>query len=114
MDRSSSPTPAGRLYGLDVLSGRVNWRADLGEGGDISLAYDSGLLFAGTGQRFILDRFRKRCAGYAGVNNMRSLSMKADPINLLVSDLCCLFQKVGGASASMVFADLAFQHHERV
>jgi hypothetical protein len=32
--------------------------------------------------------------------------MKANPVNLLVSDLCCLFQKVGGASPSMVFADL--------
>ena len=97
--------PTGGLYALDMLTGRVNWRAHLGEGGDISLAYDSGLLFAGTGQRFILIG-GEGGEEIAGLDEMRSLGMKANPVNLLVTDRCCLFQKVGGASPSMVFVDL--------
>ena len=89
--------PTGGLYALDVLTGTVNWRADLGEGGDISLAYDSGLLFAGTGQRFILLGGEERLRDSAACDDMRSLGMKANPVNLLMSDRCCLFQKVGGA-----------------
>ena len=96
--------PTGGLYGLDVLTGRVNWRAHLGEGGDISLAYDGGLLFAGTGQRFIL-LDGDDGSELASLDEMRSLGMKANPVNLLITKRCCLFQKVGGAAPSMVFVD---------
>ena len=96
--------PTGGIYALDILTGTVNWRGKLGEGGDIALAYDSGYLFAGTGQRFIL-LDGDDGSELGSLDELRSLGMKANPVNLLITERCCLFQKVGGTAPTIVFVD---------
>lgn len=97
--------PGGTAYALDIDSGKVKWQARLGEGRDISLVYDDNLLFAGTGKRFVVIDTQTG-QELASVDEMRSLWMDANPVNLLVTNHCCLFQKVGGVAPSMVFVDL--------
>lgn len=99
--------PSGGLYGLNVLTGKPDWKVQLGDGRDIALAYEDDILYVGLGKRvLILDA--ENGEQLAGTPDMKSFfgRMDSNPVNILVSEDCCLFQKVGGTSASMVFLDI--------
>jgi len=96
--------PKGGVYGLDIISGSVKWRAQLGDGRDIALAYDSGIVYVGAGRRFVLlDAENGKEVG--SLNELRSFMTDANPVNLLVTNQCCLFQMVGGVAPTMMFLD---------
>ncbi|MEM7474545.1 MAG: hypothetical protein AAF483_06075, partial [Planctomycetota bacterium] len=67
-------------------------------------AYDDRLLYVGTGRSFII--FGADDGEEIGrLDEMKSFFGMGDanPLNLIVSDGCCLFQMMGGASPQMTF-----------
>ena len=99
--------PAGKLCVLDAISGEERWNVQLEDGKDISFAYADGLLQVGTGKRLII------LGADDGEELLKSDEMTAlfgwtgaNPVNLLISDNCCLYQKVGGTEPAMVFLDM--------
>lgn len=103
--------PAGKLHALDAYTGNVKWSVQLDDARDISLAYSDGLVYIGTGKRLVM--FHSSTGEQlAATDEMKTFFgwMDSNPVNILISDACCLFQKVGGVDASMVFVDMKTGH----
>lgn len=99
--------PAGQLLAFSAVEGKEKWSVQLDDNRDVTLACHDGVLYAGTG---------KRLQAYAAdtgellysTDEMTAMFgwMGANPVNILITDNCCLFQKVAGTEPSMVFLDL--------
>lgn len=98
--------PLGVLYCLNILTGNVKWRIQLKDSRDLSLALDGNILCVGTGTQVLF------ISAQDGTELTRTQEMKgffgggANPVNLLVTDGCCLFQKAVFRKQSMLFIDL--------
>lgn len=98
--------PAGVLYCLDILSGNSKWRIQLKDSRDLSLALEGNLLCVGTGTQ-VLFFSADNGTELAGTQEMKGFfGGGANPVNLLVTDGCCLFQKAVFRKQSMLFIDL--------
>ncbi len=101
--------PVGGLYALDILSGRARWPhpKQLRDGKDIALAYSDGILFVGEGRRFMAFAAEdgEELGGFDELKVWGGLA-DANPLNLLVTDQCSLFQMVGGPNPTMMFLDI--------
>lgn len=99
--------PAGTLHAFDALSGQKQWSVGLADAHDLALAYSDGILYVGTGKRLALYDAATGAALFVS-DEMTTLFglLESNPQHILISDGCCLFQKVGGTDPSMVFVDL--------
>lgn len=98
--------PAGILYCLNILNGAIKWRVQLKDSRDLSLALEGTILCVGTGSQVL---FLSSADGseIAATKEMRGVfGGGANPVNLLLTDGCCLFQKAVYGKQSMVFLDL--------
>ena len=98
--------PAGGLYALEIVSGEMRWTGQLEDGRDVALTYEEGFLYVGIGKRLVIfdATSGEQVAQTAETKAFFGL-MDSNPLNILVSDGCCLFQKVGGANPTMVFLE---------
>jgi len=99
--------PMGELRALDALTGKARWKIPLEDNRHVSLAYGEGVLYVGTGRRLSL--FEARTGErLAATDEMKAFFgwVDADPVNVLITDGCCLFQKAGGFAPTLVFADI--------
>jgi len=99
----------GGLYALDILSGKPRWPRpqQLRDNKDVALTYEDGILFVGEGRRFVI--FDAETGEELGsFDELKAWGGLADanPLNLLMTDGCSLFQMVGGPNPSMMFVDL--------
>ncbi|MBK9748842.1 MAG: PQQ-binding-like beta-propeller repeat protein [Chloroflexi bacterium] len=98
--------PAGVLYCLDILSGTIKWRVQLKDSRDLSLALEDPILCVGTGSQVLLVNSQNG-SEIASTKEMRGFfGGGANPVNILLTDGCCLFQKAVFGKQSMVFLDM--------
>jgi len=95
----------GVVYSLNVLSGSVRWQKQLKDSRDLSLSLDGDLLCVGTGtQVIVLDA--QNGTEVATTREMKGIfGGGANPVNLLVTEGCVLFQKAVFGKQSMTFLD---------
>lgn len=96
----------GVLYCLDVLKGTSKWTKQLKDSRDLSLAIEGNLLCVGTGTQ-VLFFSAEDGSELAGTQEMKGFfGGGANPVNIIVTDNCCLYQKAVFRKQSMVFIDL--------
>ncbi len=99
----------GGLYALDIVTGKVQWHHQLDDNQDIALNVADGLLSVGTGKQIII--FNAEDGKQLG--STQEMQVKTwfrqkglNPSNILFTDGCCAFQKIGSDNPSMIFLDL--------
>lgn len=102
--------PDGGLYALDIVTGQEQWRHQLDDNQDIALNFANGLLSVGTGKQIIIFNAEDG----EQIVNTHEMQAKTwfrqkglNPSNILFTDGCCVFQKIGSDNPSMMFLDLA-------
>lgn len=101
--------PAGSLYALDILTGKIKWQIKLEDSKDLSLAVEGQGLYIGTGtQLHVIDSLTGEIL--ASTDKMKGilggLFGGANPINLLISDDCCMYQKAAWGKRSLNFLEI--------
>ena len=98
---------SGKVSALDIASGEEKWSTQLEDGKDLSMVYENSILYVGTARRLVL-LAAENGEFLVATDEMKAVlgATGANPVNLMASDNCCLFQKVGGTNPSMVFLDI--------
>ena len=97
--------PSGVLYCLDILTGNIKWHTQLKDSRDLSLSLEGNLLCVGTGTQVLVINAQDGTE-LVGTEEMKGFLWRgANPVNLLVTDGCCLFQKSVFRKQSLVFID---------
>lgn len=102
--------PDGGLYALDIVTGQEQWHHQLDDNQDIALNFAHGLLSVGTGKQIIIFNAEDG-EQIASTHEMQAKTWfrqkGLNPSNILFTDGCCVFQKIGSDNPSMMFLDLA-------
>ncbi len=85
--------PSGVLYSLDIVSGKLRWQVQLPDGIDLSLSLADELLYVGTASQVMFIHTRDGSI-HPNTDLVRDrFSVGSNPVNMLVTDGCCVMQK---------------------
>jgi hypothetical protein len=95
----------GVLFAIDVISGELKWSQQVPDARDVQLAYADEIVVVATGKQVL---FYEANEGQAlqGTEVMKGIFRGANPVNVIVSDNCVLFQKGTMTRKTMNYLDI--------